>query len=69
VALCDPKEHKEARNGLNPYFTKAYVAKMSHVVIEKVAHAVEFMNHRIKEGRVIDIQMLYRRIAVSALTP
>lgn len=66
-AICNPVKHRIHRNILNPLFSKRAVAVKYSLVLEKVERAVEFVRRRSRQKAPIEVDLLFRRVAVSCV--
>lgn len=66
-AICNPVKHRIHRNILNPLFSKRAVTVKYPLVLEKVERAVDFVRRRSQEEAPIEIDLLFRRVAVSCV--
>lgn len=65
IAMTDPHQHKIRRNMLNPLFSARSIDSISSRTTLLVQRALEIAITHAETGKAINIQQLFRRIAVS----
>jgi hypothetical protein len=64
AGILDPQKHRTRRNILNPLFSKKGIGGKYHLVAKKVQRGMDFIRKRCAQNRPIDIELLFRRVAV-----